>query len=226
VSTALLIAEPEEETRDFLERHLAQDGFEVLGADAPAEALELAERARPDLVLAAEIELVSRLRQGEPGRSWDRDVPAIVLGTDRADHVDRAYALDRGADDYLARPFHYEELRARIRALLRRAAPHPDLVYAGEIVVDRPARTATVAGVQLDLPTKEYELLAKLAQRPTLIHTKDELLRDVWGYRSTGRTRTLDSHASRLRRKLAAVSATPYVINQWGVGYRLMDARG
>ncbi len=223
MSAALIVAEPEQATRGFLERQLAQDGFQVLPAGAAGEALDLAERARPDLVLLAELELCSRLREGEPGRSWDRDVPVILLGPGEADAVDRVRALERGADDYLDRPFAYEELRARIHAVLRRSGPRVnELLHAGEIEIDRPTRCVRVAGRRLMLAAKEFELLSKLAETPRRVFTKEELLRDVWGFRAMGRTRTLDSHASRLRRKIAEVTDTPYVINEWGVGYRLM----
>src|SRR5918996_1334772 len=200
MSNALLLAEPEAETRGYLERHLTEDGFEVVGAAATSETLDLAERARPDLVLlgigdGSGLELCRRLREGEPGRSWNRDVPVIVLGQEEADAVDRVRAFARGCDDYVARPFVYDELVARIRAVLRRYGPLPhERLEAGGIVVDRPTR----------------------------VFTKEQLLRDVWGFRSLGRTRTVDSHASRLRRKLAACSPTPYVLNVWGVGYRLL----
>lgn len=222
---ALLLAEPEQTTGTFLERHLVDDGFEVLRAENGDGALDLAEQARPDLVLlGAELEICRRLRQGEPGRSWNRDVPVIVLGPNQADAVDRVRAFDRGCDDYLPRPFHYEELLARIRAVLRRASRQTsDLVEAGEILIDRATRCVTVKRSRLFLPGKEYELLLKLAAEPTRVFTKDELLREVWEFRAFGRTRTLDSHASRLRRKLAGVSDTPYVINVWGVGYRLVE---
>ncbi len=223
MSAAVIVAEPEGTTRGFLTRHLSDDGFEVLGASATGEALELAGRVRPDLVLAAELELCDRLREGAPGQSWDRHVPVILLGREAADSIDRVRALERGADDYLDRPFVYEELRARIRAVLRRSGPRAgDALEAGEIRIDRPTRCVRVAERRLVLAAKEFELLARLAQEPTRVFTKDELLREVWGFRAMGRTRTLDSHASRLRRKLAAVTSTPYVINEWGVGYRLM----
>ena len=223
MSTALIVAEPETATRGFLERHLADDGFEVCGAEAAAEALDLAEQLKPALVLAAELELCRRLREGEPGRYWDRDVPVILLGRAEEDVVDRVRALERGADDYLGRPFSYEELLARIRAVLRRAAPRErEVVEAGEIAIDRPTRCVRVRGRRLLFPAREYELLLKLAEEPTRVFTKEELLREVWGFRAMGRTRTLDSHASRLRRKIAAVTDTPYVLNEWGVGYRLM----
>src|SRR3954469_12028308 len=215
MSSALLLTEPEESTRSFLERHLAQDGFEVVGAEN-GEALDLIERMCPDLVLIGDpegLELCRRLR------GLDRDVPVIVLGAPQSDSVDRVRAFDRGCDDYLDRPFHYDELVARIRAVLRRVAPpEADHMVADEIEIDRPTRRVTVAGRRVVLPTKEYELLLKLASEPHRVFTKDELLRDVWGFRAQARTRTLDSHASRLRRRLAG----PYVRNVWGVGYCLL----
>jgi DNA-binding response OmpR family regulator len=223
VSAALIVAESETATRGLLERQLADDGFHVLGASAPSEALALAERVRPDLVLVSELDLCCRLREGEPGRSWDRDVPVILLGCAESDVVDRVRAFERGADDYVGRPFSYEELRARIHAVLRRSTRAADEVMeAGEIAIDRPTRCVRVRGLRVQLAAKEYDLLLKLAEQPCRVFTKDELLRDVWGFRAMGRTRTLDSHASRLRRKIAAVTDTPYVLNEWGVGYRLM----
>ena len=215
MSSAVLLAESEEATRSFLERHLAQDGFEVVGVP-DGEALELIERMCPDLVLIGDpegLELCRRLRERDP------EVPVILLGAQESDPVDRVRAFDRGCDDYLDRPFHYDELVARIRAVLRRVAPPEfERMVAGEIVIDRPTRRVTVAGQRVLLPTKEYELLLKLASDPQRVFTKDELLRDVWGFRSTGRTRTLDSHASRLRRRLGG----DYVRNVWGVGYCLL----
>ena len=104
-----------------------------------------------------------------------------------------------------------------------RAPPEPERLEAGGSTIDRPTRRVTVAGERVLLPAKEYELLVKLASDPHRVFTKDELLRDVWGFRSHGRTRTLDSHASRLRRKLDAdPAAAPYVRNVWGVGYCLL----
>ena len=123
------------------------------------------------------------------------------------------------------KPFVYEELVARMRAVLRRSAGpvRRDRVTVGEIDIDRLSRTVRVAGEPVVLSAKEYELLLALASEPERVFRKDELLRDVWGFRSLGRTRTLDSHASRLRRKLSQVADTPYVINVWGVGYRLVE---
>src|SRR5918994_5268414 len=141
MTAALLLAEPEPATRGYLERQLANDGFHVLQAAFGGEALALAERTRPDLVLCAELDLCARLREGEPGRTWNRDVPVIVLGPEEADAVDRVRAFQRGADDYVPRPVVYDELLARIRAVLRRTSPPPaEIVAVGDLTIDRLAR--------------------------------------------------------------------------------------
>ena len=212
--SAVLIAEPQPDVRGFLERHLAQDGFDVLGTEDHDAALELALRANPDLVLLGDPSAVESFR----------GVPVIVIGGEDSDAVDRVRAFARGCDDFVVRPFVYDELVARINAVLRRARPAPrDRVQAGPICVERSTRRVTVGGLRVDLAAKEYELLFKLAGEPHRVFTKEELLREVWGFRSLGRTRTLDSHASRLRRKLQAVDPGPFVINVWRVGYRLLD---
>jgi DNA-binding response OmpR family regulator len=221
--SAVLVAEPEPETREYLDRQLRDDGFDVLEASRWTEALELAERARPDLVLLAELELCLRLRRGEPGRTWDRNVPVILLAPS-SDHVERVRALDRGADDVIGKPFAYMELLARIRALLRRSSTAaPEVLLAGELVVDRGTRRVAVRDTSVALSAKEFELLARLASEPSRVFTKEELLREVWGFRALGRTRTLESHASRLRRKLNLSDEDRYIVNVWGVGYRLLD---
>jgi DNA-binding response OmpR family regulator len=202
MSTALLLAEPE----PFLERHLRSDGFDVVD-----------DAVRPDLVLLADSAAV------EEYRARLGDVPVIVLGRPESDAVDRVRALERGCDDFLVRPFAYEELLARIRAVLRRTTPAGhEIRYAGPITADLATRSVTVEDVAVSLAGKEYELLLKLMTDPTRVFTKEQLLREVWGFRSLGRTRTLDSHASRLRRKLAAAGAGSTVVNVWGVGYRLL----
>ena len=220
---AVLVAEPESETREYLGRHLRDDGFDVLDAARRSDALELAERSRPDVVLLAELDLCLRLRRGEPGRSWDRNVPVIVLAP-TSDPVERVRALDRGADDVIGRPFAYEELLARIRALLRRSTTSTaEVLDAGELTIDRRTRRVTVRETRVPLSAKEFELLAWLAAEPYRVFTKEELLREVWGFRALGRTRTLESHASRLRKKLRVAGGDHFVVNVWGVGYRLLE---
>jgi DNA-binding response OmpR family regulator len=206
MSTALLLAEPALDTRAFLERHLRNDGFQVVDGEA-----------RPDLVLLGDTAAL------EECRARHGDVPVIVLGEPESDAVDRVRAFDRGCDDFLVRPFDYEELLARIRAVLRRTTPAPhEVLRAGSITADLATRCISVADVHVALAGKEYELLLKLMTDPTRVFTKEQLLREVWGFRSLGRTRTLDSHASRLRRKLAAAAPGSFVVNVWGVGYRLL----
>jgi len=221
--SAVLVAEPESETREYLGRQLRDDGFDVLGAARRSEALELVERVRPDLVLLAELDLCLRLRRGEPGRTWDRNVPVILLAPS-SDPVERVRALDRGADDVIGRPFAYEELLARIRALLRRStASAAEVLVAGDLVVDRRTRRVGIRDTMVALSAKEFELVARLASEPYRVFTKEELLRDVWGFRALGRTRTLESHASRIRKKLRVAEADRFVVNVWGVGYRLLE---
>jgi DNA-binding response OmpR family regulator len=228
---AVLVVGNEEPTREFLFRQLADDGFEVFAADRAAAALELVESRRPDLVLLDAVlpdvsgfEVCGRLRAGEPGRAWNRDVPVIMVSA-RGDPSDRVRGFARGADDYVIKPFVYEELVARMRAVLRRAArpPHPRLAVR-DLVIDLSSRVVRVGGVTIHLSAKEFDLLVALAEDPERVFHKDELLRDVWGFRSLGRTRTLDSHASRLRRKLNPDGEPKYILNVWGVGYRLIAA--
>ena len=130
-----------------------------------------------------------------------------------------------GANKYAnARPFEYEELLERVRAVLRRTARRVrERIDVGPIAIEPATRRVTVRGRGVPLATKEYELLVKLASEPARVFSKEDLLRDVWGFPPVCRTRTLDSHASRLRRKLAAAGADGYVLNTWGVGYRLCD---
>lgn len=221
--SAVLVAEPEPETREYLGRQLREDGFDVIGAAQRSEALELAETARPDVVLLAELDLCLRLRRGEPGRTWDRNVPVIVLAGS-SDPFERVRALERGADDVLPRPFAYDELLARIRALIRRtASPPDDVIVAGDLVIDRPTRRVHVRDTLVVLSAKEFELVATLAAQPYKVFTKSDLLRDVWGFKALGRTRTLESHASRVRKKLRVAPDDGFVVNVWGVGYRLLE---
>jgi DNA-binding response OmpR family regulator len=204
MSTALYLADAEPETRGFLERHLPHDGFELVGA-----------HGRFDLVLAGDADGIGRFLE---------HAPVIVLGREEADVVDRVHAFRRGCDDYVARPFEYQELVERIRAVLRRVRPQlADVVEAPPVRIDLRTRDVRVAGNRVQLAQKEYELLLCLAREPERVFTKAELLHDVWNYRVPGRTRTLDSHASRLRRKLRdAGSPVALVENVWGVGYRLL----
>jgi len=124
----------------------------------------------------------------------------------------------------LARPFVYEVLLARIHAVLRRCSPRLELLEIGSLAIDRAARRITVLGQEVELSGKEFALLVKLASAPDRVFTREQLLRDVWGFRTYVPTRTLESHASRVRRKLAAAGLPGWVVNVWGVGYKLRPA--
>jgi DNA-binding response OmpR family regulator len=205
--TALLLAEPEPAVRGFLERQLRNDGFDVVACE---RAEQLPRAADPDVLLLGDAEALDR--------GVVPDCPVIVLGG--SDPAARVRALAR-ADDCLPRPFVYEELLARIHALLRRCPPRLDLVEVGPLAIDRAARRVLVHGREVELSAKEFALLVKLASDPDRVFTREQLLRDVWGFRTYVPTRTLESHASRVRRKLAAAELPGWIVNVWGVGRRL-----
>jgi DNA-binding response OmpR family regulator len=147
----------------------------------------------------------------------------VIVVSGRGTEADRVRGFAEGADDYVAKPFHYPEIAARIRAVLRRRDDRREGPRrVGDIFIDPSRREVRVGDRPVKLANKEFALLRTLAAEPERVFTKEELLRDVWGFRSMGRTRTLDSHASRLRRKLDPQSGR-YVVNCWGVGYRLID---
>ncbi len=230
--STILVIEDDDATRTFLADNLSADGYDVLVADCAAVGLSLIERKFPDLALvdvglpdASGLELLRRVRGADGVTSAiDPDLPLLVI-SGRATELDRVRGFDRGADDYLCKPFSYPELRGRIAALLRRADRRPaqGRLRAGPLEVDGPSREVRLHGERIVLSQKEFALLRTLAAEPTRVFTKDELLRTIWGYRSRGTTRTLDSHACRLRHKLA-VRGERWVVNVWGVGYRLLDA--
>jgi DNA-binding response OmpR family regulator len=200
-TTVLLAATPE--TSAPLVGPLREHGFEIAGPGA-----------RADVVIAGAAAEVERL---------SAEAPVIVLGGADDAPVDRVLAFRRGCDDYLPPPFHHEELVERIRAVLRRRRAEPRVLFAGELRVDEVSRVASLGGAGLRLSHREFALLAILASEPTRVFTRAELLRWVWDWPAATTTRTVETHASRLRRKLRAVDpGTPWIDNEWGVGYRLI----
>jgi DNA-binding response OmpR family regulator len=206
--TELLLAEPETSVRTLLERQLRSDGFEVL---AFPSATAVPRFAQADVLVLGDPDALDVMRVPP-------DCPVIVLG--RADPDTKVRALER-ADDYLSRPFSYEELVARIRAVLRRCPPRRDFIDLGELVIDRAARRVIARGREVHVSQKEFAFLLKLASEPDRVFSREQLLRDVWGYRVWAPTRTVESHASRVRCKLAAAGLGGWVVNAWGVGYKL-----
>jgi DNA-binding response OmpR family regulator len=229
-SATVVVCEDDEPTLELLCDHLEADRFRALPAPSASDALRLCHYKEPDLLLldlrlpdAAGLDVLREIRAslGATGR-YDPALPVIVL-SGRGTEADRVRGFAEGADDYVVKPFHVPELTARIRAVLRRRDSRREGPRrVGDVFIDPSRREVRVGDKQVALANKEFALLSALAAEPTRVFTKEELLRDVWGFRSMGRTRTLDSHASRLRRKLDP-EAGRYVINIWGVGYRLID---
>ena len=230
----VLIVEDHQLTRRFLADNLAADGYEPLQAGSIAHARRLILGGYPALAVldlglpdGDGLDLLAELRgAGGAGGSCsglDPHLPVLVL-SGRGSEVDRIRGLERGADDYLPKPFTYHELRARVAALLRRSTRRPGTgrMRVGTLEIDPQSREVWLEGRPVHLSKKEFGLARMLASAPTRTFTRDELLREVWGFQSPGATRTLDSHAHRLRRKLSAGRAS-FVINVWGVGYRLID---
>ena len=228
--STVLVVDDEPLILEFLAENLRADDFTVLTAASGGEAIDALGAARPDVVLLDVVlpdmsgyDVCRRVRHGDPVNDpWDPELPIIMLSA-KAEHTDRVRGLNRGADDYVTKPFHYPELLARIGAVLKRVSRARDAhqMRYGELSVNMLSREVTVAGMRVELSAKEFALLATLAADPERVFTKRELLQMVWDFRSHGKTRTLDSHASRLRQKLARHSDVGWIANVWGVGYRL-----
>jgi DNA-binding response OmpR family regulator len=226
----VVVCEDDAVTLDLLCDHLVADRFGVLPAPSASDALRLCRFNQPDLLLldlslpdASGLDVLREIREADGVESrFDPQLPVIVL-TGRGAQADRVRGLTAGADDYVTKPFSIDELRARIGAVLRRRASRRDgPLRVGELMVDPLRRKVMIGEREVALAKKEFTLLRVLASDPTRVFSKEELLRDVWGYRNPGKTRTLDSHASRLRRKLDPEHSR-YIVNCWGIGYRLLD---
>lgn len=227
----VVVCEDDGATRELLCDHLSADRYRVLPARSAGEALRLCHFKQPDLLLldlilpdASGLDVLREIREADDAGRFDRNLPVIAI-SGRSRPEDRVRGLSEGADDYLTKPFHYPELRARIASVLRRRpAGREGPIRVGDLTVNPMTREVRVGGREVRLAAKEFELLRMLASDPTRVFTKQQLLRDVWGFRSAGRTRTVDSHASRVRRKLDPRRAR-FVINVWGVGYRLVSGQ-
>ncbi len=227
--TKLLLVEDEASIAEGLTITLEAEGFEVAWVKDGREAVPTWERVRPDLVV------LDLMLPGMSGTEICRtlrarsDVPIIML-TARDAEVDRVVGLELGADDYLTKPFSTRELVARIRAILRRApiqeiAGEEAPVEVGGVRVDRARHEVQVDGAAVDLPPKEFELLAYLVEHAGRVLTRDRLIDEIWGSDYVGDTKTLDVHVRRLRTRVEADPHEPRRIQTVrGVGYRFADA--
>jgi DNA-binding response OmpR family regulator len=232
MNQSLLIVEDDESTAEYLTDNLVADGYRVAVASGAAEGIRQIEVRHPALVLldltlddGSGLVLLDRVRSADGMTSRiDPDLPVIVI-SGRGSEADRVRSFMRGADDHVQKPIFYGELLARIRAVLRRAEGRPQrgVVRHAGLTLDPVTRAVRLEGTPVRLSTMEFALLQRLAEDPGRVYTKHELLRDVWGYISPGKTRTVDAHACRLRRKLRAVSDRRWIDNVRGIGYRLTD---
>jgi DNA-binding response OmpR family regulator len=227
----ILVVEDDRHTRTFLADNLAADGYEPIAATDAREAVRMMETRYPDLAIVDltlpdrdGLELLEQVRTSDGVASRiDPLLPLLVL-SGRVGELHRLRGFEKGADDVMGKPFSYQELRARVAALLRRSerSVRHGRLRVGGLEIDPAARLVTLNGRRVVVSQKEFALLRTLAMDPTRVHTKEELLRTLWGFRASGSTRTLDSHACRLRQKLAR-DGDRYLVNVWGVGYRLVD---
>lgn len=246
----ILVVDDEPALREALSYTLSKEGYLVATAATGVEALQMARRQPVDaIVLDVMLPGIDGLQVCRTLRT-ESTVPILLLSA-KGEEIDRIVGLEVGADDYLAKPFAMRELLARIRAMLRRAEmmkprpvtsgspPHQALsrattdregpaeeiespVVAGDLVVDRARRTATLHGAVLTLRPKEFDLLYHLARHPGVVHSRETLLRRVWGYDFPIDTRTVDVHVRWLRQKIERDPADPKRLQTVrGVGYRL-----
>jgi DNA-binding response OmpR family regulator len=225
-SARIVIVDDDEHIRELASVYLRKEGFDVACAVDGTSAVETIRRQQPSLVV---LDLML------PGLSGydvckavraESSVPIIML-TARDEDVDKIVGLELGADDYVTKPFNPRELVARIKAILRRAEngaqPRKDahLIRAGALEIDRQRREAHLGGRRLTLRTKEFDLLAMLAEHAGIVLTREQLLDRVWGYSFYGETRTVDVHVQHVRAKLGDSGISIATVR--GVGYKLVD---
>jgi DNA-binding response OmpR family regulator len=224
VST-ILVVDDEPIVREVVVRYLERDGFRTLEASSGDEAQRLLEREPPALIV---LDVMLPGIDGFELCRWIRsrsDLPILML-TARGEEADRIVGLELGADDYLTKPFSPRELAVRVRNLLRRAAnPYTDgggALQFDDVEIDAETREVRKSGERLKLTLKEFDLLWFLAAHPRRVYSRDQLMDEIWGYRSELDTGTVTVHVRRLREKIEDDPARPrHLETVWGVGYRL-----
>jgi DNA-binding response OmpR family regulator len=203
----VLLVEDDAAVRGFLAVNLVADGFEVEAVGDHDAALAQLRSSSPDLILVdvngETLGLLDSARSGETFVGAAAIDTAVIVLTSKVEELHRVRLLERGADDVVGKPFFYPELRARVGAVLRRTAPRQPgrVLEAGPVRIDLRRREVTVSTRVVELAAMEYELLGKLACEPARVFTREELMRDVWGYTGV-RTRTLDSHVLPIGRQV------------------------
>ncbi len=220
----ILVVDDEELLVKGIRFNLQNDGYEVITAFNGAEAVRLAQSEQPDLVvldiMMPEMDGLTACRQIRE----HSNIPIILL-TAKADDMDKLMGFDNGADDYLTKPFNILELKARIRALLRRSGIQvkentQNTLTVGTIHLDLDARNAYRNGVLADLTAKEFDVIEFLMRNPNRVYSREALLDTIWAYEYRSDIRTVDVHIRRLREKLEMDPAQPqYIMTKWGVGY-------
>jgi len=223
---SVLVVEDESSIASFVALYLKNAGYRIQAAGTGREALERVASEKPDLIVLDlmlpdidGLEVCRRVRQSS-------DVPILML-TARDEDVDKIIGLEVGADDYLTKPFNPRELVARVKSILRRSVPERREVQTkqikhGDLEIDVGRREVLVAGKEVQLAPKEFDLLWELLDHKGLVLTRDQLLERVWGYTFAGDTRTVDVHVRQLRRKLGEASP---IVTVWGVGYKVASPR-
>jgi len=204
--------------------NLQSEGYEVITGSDGLEAIALVREEHPDLVI---LDVMMPNMDGMTACGKIRefsDVPVILL-TAKTDDMDKLMGFDHGADDYLTKPFNILELKARIRALLRRAGAAEkktavNALTVGTISLDLDARNAYRSGTLVDLTAKEFDVIEFLMRNPNRVYSREALLDTIWAYEYRSDIRTVDVHIRRLREKLEENPAEPkYILTKWGVGY-------
>jgi len=220
----ILVVDDEELLVKGIRFNLENDGYEVITGSDGQQAIDLTREQKPDLVvLDLMMPNVDGLQACQEIRSFS-DVPVIML-TAKSEDMDKLMGFEQGADDYMTKPFNILELKARIRALLRRSAAKEDAAKAeritsGILTVDSTERNAYKGEECVELTAKEFDLIELLIHNPGRVYSRENLLDLVWGYEFRSDIRTVDVHIRRLREKLEPNPSEPeYILTKWGVGY-------
>jgi DNA-binding response OmpR family regulator len=220
----ILVVDDEELLVKGIRFNLQNDGYEVITGSNGVEAVALTQSKSPDLII---LDVMMPQMDGLTACSKIREfsnVPIILL-TAKAEDMDKLIGFDNGADDYLTKPFNILELKARIRALLRRSGAATQknkdkLLTIGSISLDLDARNAYRSGELVDLTAKEFDVIEFLMRNPNRVYSREALLDTIWAYEYRSDIRTVDVHIRRLREKLETNPAEPnYIMTKWGVGY-------